>query len=373
MSFEPTYTYLSEHLPGVAGQYKVHPDDFIVEEHPLYLPSGEGEHLYLWIEKVDVSAPFLQKQLRQHLGVDRQDIGMAGRKDRFARTRQWISLPARDIESPEALVGPLTDNIEVLEVSRHRNKLKMGHLKGNHFTLVIRHLPELSHETLIARVEAKFALLNQMGMPNYYGPQRFGHQGQTFELGVGLLKNESWAKKVVRKNKSLRQLAYNAVQSAHFNMYLMLRMQQNCWRRVLPGDVMQLRDSNSVFVVQPEDVEEVQARFDRAEVCWTGPMIGRQAIQAQFEALELEQRAADALAFDDALLSALRRQLPGQRRAGIIYPDAFVWSIDGLNEEKLLSEKVLTLKFFLPSGSYASILCEEFFCSTPESSDAIAI
>src|SRR5262245_25557226 len=154
-------------LPGIGGRVKTEVEDFDVEEVPAYEPSGAGEFLYLWVEKRDMGAEYFTRLVAKRLGIVAGEVGSAGLKDRRAVTRQWISVPTA-VESRLAdLEG---DGIRVLRVSRHTNKLRPGHLHGNRFSIVIRDVPPEAATALPAIV----ARLQERGLPNYYGTQRFG-------------------------------------------------------------------------------------------------------------------------------------------------------------------------------------------------------
>jgi tRNA pseudouridine13 synthase len=141
-----TMPFLTAILPGIGGQMRAFPEDFQVEEHPLYLPCGEGEHLYVKIKKRLLSTPDLVLRLSSVLGVKAQAIGVAGLKDARAVTTQMVSLLG---VTPELLDRLKLDeqllSVEVL--GRHRNRLRPGHHAGNHFRLVIRDVATHACET----------------------------------------------------------------------------------------------------------------------------------------------------------------------------------------------------------------------------------
>src|SRR4051812_48164346 len=126
---------LTRDLPGTGGVLKTVPEDFVVEEIPAYLPSGEGSHTYLWIEKRGRTTDEAVRALCDALKAKARDAGTAGMKDRHAVTRQWVSVP--DVDPARALAVAV-DGVKVLLAQRHGNKLKTGHLRGNRFTLVVR-------------------------------------------------------------------------------------------------------------------------------------------------------------------------------------------------------------------------------------------
>src|SRR5262245_63809900 len=159
-------------LPGIGGRIKAAPEDFEVEELPAYAPSGQGEFLYLWVEKRAMGAEYFVRQVARRLDVPPADVGTAGLKDRHAVTRQMVSLPARAEPNLPRLDGV---GIRLLSVSRHTNKLKPGHLHGNRFSILIREPVPDAAPHLPALVER----LRASGLPNFYGPQRFGRDGET--------------------------------------------------------------------------------------------------------------------------------------------------------------------------------------------------
>ena len=175
-------------LPPViaAIRIRVEESDFSVEEIPSYEPSGTGDHAWLWVEKRGLSSPQMISLLSQQLQIPGGEIGLAGQKDRWAVTRQYVSVPGRYATPASTIDLPM---LKVLKVTMHRNKLKTGHLKGNRFRLVLR--PEVgrsfSPEDLAAVLE-RLQSLQSTGFPNYYGAQRFGHGGNTIQDGLRLLK-----------------------------------------------------------------------------------------------------------------------------------------------------------------------------------------
>jgi tRNA pseudouridine13 synthase len=325
------------------GELKNDPDDFEVEEIPAYEPSGEGKHLYLWIEKRDVSADHLQVHLSRTLGCARLDIGMAGLKDRRAVTRQWVSVPAKC----ETNLGQVDiDGIRVLKSSRHRNKLRTGHLKGNRFRIMLRNaIPDS-----LPAAETIAAHLRSQGMPNFYGDQRFGLDGETLSLGHALLTGAKSSRDVPpAKRRFLVRLAYSAMQSELFNETLAGRMRDGLLHQVLAGDVMQVTASGGVFIVDNAEIE--QARFQANETTITGPMFGPDmkapsGAVAEREAAVLQRWQLSAGDFERS-----RKFTSGTRRPYLV-------RLDDLQIE--LIESSLRLEFSLPSGAYATSVVREF-------------
>jgi tRNA pseudouridine13 synthase len=331
----PSLPYLTPDLPGVGGRIKVEPSDFEVEEVPAYEPAGTGEHLFLWIEKTDLGAEYFIRQVARRLGIPNGEVGTAGLKDRRAVTRQWVSVPATCEPALPQLEG---QGIRLLRVSRHSNKLKPGHLRGNRFRVLIRDAdPAVDPEPVLARVR-------DHGLPNFYGPQRFGRDGETAALGMSLLKGEQ----VKVRNPFLRKLALSAAQSLLFNSYLARRLADGLLRTVLAGDVMAKWPAGGMFTA--EDVPTEQARFDRRETVTAGPMFGRKTFPAKAIAAEREAAVLADAGLSRSSFEGFGKLVMGTRRHNLVYVDdlSAVREGDGIR-----------LTFSLPAGSYATVLLGE--------------
>ncbi len=333
------------HLGGIGGVYKSKPEDFVVEEVPAYEPSGEGEHVYLWVECVGASTPWATKRIAKAFGVKPRDVGVAGFKDRVAVTRQWVSLPGKGLE-PSEMLGEVCEGVTVLEASRHKNKLKRGHLKGNRFELVVREVGEGALE----RARAIMAELESGGAPNYYGEQRFGKEGETLRMGLGVMRGTEHV-----RDRKLRRLCVNAVQSALFNDALVERVGAGTLGAVEAGDVMGLRTSGGVFRVEEDEVEQAQSRLDAGELVVTGPMFGPKMIRPAggVDAREEAFLVARGLGRDE--FDGVGSMAPGGRRPYVVYPKEVSLEGDG---------DTLTMRFFLPSGAYATVILEEIMRGT---------
>ncbi len=175
------HPYLTSHIPGVGGTIKETPDDFIVEEIPSYLPCGSGEHCYLVIEKRGMTTLEAIRRIANGLKVPEREIGYAGMKDAVGVTRQTISIQRI---TPEKAVALELAGIQILSSARHTNKLKLGHLKGNRFQITVRGVAENSENTIQSILE----ILQKRGVPNYFGPQRYGSQHNSHLIGLAMLK-----------------------------------------------------------------------------------------------------------------------------------------------------------------------------------------
>lgn len=336
--------YLTASIPGCGGTLKSDPEDFVVEELPAYEPSGEGEHLFLWVEKRDVAADDLVRHIADVMGFNKDDVGVAGMKDRRAVTRQYVSVPAA---CEDRLAAIDTDSIRVLSSSRHGNKLRTGHLRGNHFEITLR---DVNCRTDCQSVRQMADTSSTQGFPNYYGEQRFGIDGETLTLGLDLLTGRRKPRAIPhRQRRFLLRLALSSVQSALFNEILAQRLQDGLLHTVLAGDVMQVRASGGPFVADEVSVE--QTRFDAGETVITGPMFGPKMRRPIGPAAEWEMEMLDRFDLTREHFSAWKRLLPGTRRPLLAFAS-------GLAIEQTGSD--LRLVFSLDRGVYATTLLREF-------------
>jgi tRNA pseudouridine13 synthase len=334
--------YLTADLPGIGGTIKDRPEDFVVEEVPAYVPSGEGEFLYLWVEKRGLSAEQMTSHLARELKIAIQDIGVAGLKDRHAVTRQWISVPAR---CEARLSDQPHPQISVLQRDRHRNKLRPGHLRGNRFSILVRNLaPDgPSRATAIADI------LRTAGVPNYYGEQRFGRDAETLQLGLDLLQGTKKPGDIPRaRRKFLLKLALSSVQAALFNQALAARMADRLLDRVLAGDVMQVAATGGPFVV--EDPEREQPRLDAREIILTGPMFGPKMKAPGGEPAEREARLLAAAGLTLESFAEYANLTSGTRRPYVFWPEDLALRVE---------PEGLRVDVSLPAGAYATVLLRE--------------
>ena len=328
---------LTPDLPGCGGVIRARDEDFEVEEVPSYEPSGSGEHLFLWIEKRGMAPEYFSRTIAQRLGTHPGNIGTAGLKDRHAVTRQWVSVP-KDCEPRVAKLDG--DGIRVLRTGLHNNKLKPGHLHGNRFNILIRNTDASKQESVGAIV----GRIREQGLPNFYGPQRFGRGGSTVELGFQCLAGR--APKRIRP--FLFRFALSAVQSLLFNDYLGRRLRDGLYRTVLDGDVMAKWPFGGMFVAK--DVAAEQARFDAKEIVTAGPMYGTKTFPAEGTAAAREEAVLRDNGMSLASFGGFGKLVLGTRRHNMVYLDDLtaVWEPDGLR-----------LRFTLPAGCYATVLLRE--------------
>lgn len=323
---------------------------FEVEEVPLYLPDGSGDHLYLWIEKRGLTTGYMVEQLSRCLGVSIRDIGVAGQKDRHAVTRQWVSVP-RSSESrlPEIQLP----GVEILKVDAHRNKLKTGHLRGNRFRLIVSPSSVELDDSLVQRAQLRMQELEQKGFPSYYGSQRFGHQGSTIREGLGLLTGQR-SLRTSGGGKSFSRLALNAVQSAHFNLVTAERVRNHSIDTVLPGDVVIRKGGTRPYLHDPDQTSDRSHQLIPA-----GPMWGPKMVSASGPVYEAECMALGRLGLQGDEFLKFKSLCEGARRPMLEFPvDGSVSRLEDSTPAGSVSSLLLT--FELNAGMYATTLLREF-------------
>jgi len=328
--------YLTADLPGTGGTLRHAPADFVVEEVPLYPAEGAGPHLYISLTREGMSTPRVQEMLAALFHLSPRQIGYAGLKDRNARVTQTFSLPGLEPDAAQRIASEL-EGIRVNWARQHRNKLKRGHLLGNRFTIVIRGVGS----DALRRAQAIVGQLQVAGVPNYFGPQRFGREGDNARRGREALFGKG------PRDRWLRSFLISAFQSLLFNRYLALRLQRGLFDRLLAGDIAKKEETGGLFTV--ENPADEQARYFRGEIHFTGPVFGGKMWAAEREAgvLEMEVLAESGVTLADFA----RKRVPGTRRPGRVW----------VPEIRLQAgqEGVLSLRFFLRKGAFATSLLRE--------------
>ncbi len=317
------------------------PETFTVEEIPAYLPSGEGTHLFLWVEKRGLTTLDVIARVAAALGVNGRDVGYAGLKDRHALTRQWLSVPGVDPE--RALALPADGGWAIQQAVRHPHKLRLGHLRGNRFEVVLRGESGDADPADLRALEAAVARVVAEGVPNRFGAQRFGSDGDNAAAGLALLRGQRR-----ERDRRRRRLLLSALQSAVFNRTLVLRAAGGPLTRLRGGDVLQKTDTGGLFVTT--DLAIDQARVDRGEVLPTGPLPGGREIDPPpgSEAAALEDEAIAAVGATREDFARAGRELPGARRPVIVRA----------SELTLHAGAQPRLTFSLPAGAYATVLVD---------------
>jgi len=332
--------YITKNQQGIGGEIKTVPEDFIVDEIPAYEPSGTGEHLFIHITKKGITTKDVQKALAHKFNIKMKDVEFAGIKDKHALTSQFFSAWLLDKQDPE-LVYSLEEElpVKINSAKFHQRKIKKGHLWGNQFDILIRNIDSSTEEAL-ERTHKIISEIHKQGLPNFYGTQRFGIEGDNAQQGFEILKGERNI-----RNKWLKRFLLSSFQSHVFNHYLCKRIEQGLFSQIMPGDIAKKQDTGGIFVV--EDQETDQQRFDRKEICFTGPMFGKKMTPAQDEALSFEQAIMEE---NNITTEEFRKaKVNGTRRAGIILPQISASS----------EEEGIRVKFSLPKGAFATIVLRE--------------
>lgn len=323
------------------------PEDFQVEEIPAYPPSGEGTHCFITIRKTGLTTPEAVRRIASALEVDPRGAGHAGMKDRHAVTVQTVSLPFPESRDLDQAVGGLSvPGVEVLGAARHGHKLKPGHLRGNRFTITLRQLDEAALEPTAQRLLE----LGRRGVPNAYGPQRFGRDGANPARALSWLGGESRGP----RNRSEQRMLFSAVQSMLFNRVLARRVRDGSWETVLPGDLAKKHDSGGLFLVPlaGAELEEARQRASAAEISPTGPMFGPKMRWPEGEVAEIEREVLQEVFDPPSRLDAFKKLGQGTRR-----PLRLLLEQPSSTAEP--AGGALTVAFVLPKGGYATTVLAE--------------
>jgi len=392
------HSYLTADIPGSGGSIKESAEDFIVSEIPAYEPCGTGEHLYLTIEKRGITTLEAIRRLAVALKIPERDIGYAGMKDAVGITRQTISLQR---VSAEAALALSLDGIKVLSAVRHTNKLKLGHLKGNRFRIIVRGVNAAS----AAAVHDVLHVLKTRGVPNYFGYQRYGAQGNSHLIGAAMLrcdwrgavdglmgnsaavrdeewraaidayrqghvsealqrmprhcrserdvlqrlqaKPDAWEKAFAAIHPRLKKLYLSAFQSSLFDQVVELRLP--CIDQIQVGDLAWKHLNGACFLV--EDLAAEAPRAAAFEISASGPMFGSRMTEPAGAVRELEQGvlATSGISLESFDCGGGVR-MEGERRPVRVPLGEPSFALEGDR---------LTLEFSLPKGSYATSVVRE--------------
>jgi tRNA pseudouridine13 synthase len=337
--------FVTPEIDALGGTVRTEPSDFVVEEIPLYEPKDDGQHVYVRLTREGRTTREVVDGLADLFDVPASTIGYAGLKDREARARQTFSLDSAKFDRPKPNDEEVGDRIEeALDVEveyarRHRNKLRRGHLIGNRFRIAVR---EPDSDAFTERVEKIAEAIVERGLPNFYGAQRFGADGENAERGRRIIAGEDFAGPGWK-----RRLLCNAYQSELFNRWLCERIERDGFDRLLEGDIAKKVDTGGLFEV--ERLDEEQPRFERRDITFTGPIYGGDLWEATGPAGELEGEILASTDFD--LADFDRSGLSSSRRRGRIH-------VDEIGVEA--GDARYTLRFELPKGAYATTVLREF-------------
>ncbi|EPT8955056.1 tRNA pseudouridine(13) synthase TruD [Cronobacter sakazakii] len=333
--------------PQGQGRLKASPSDFQVVEDLGFAPDGDGEHLLVRIRKTGCNTRAVADALAKFLGIAAREVSFAGQKDKYAVTEQWLCarLPGKEMPAMRAFT---LEGCEVLEFARHRCKLRLGALKGNRFSLVLR---DITHRD---EIEQRLSLISEKGVPNYFGPQRFGRGGSN------IYQAKRWAQTgQPPRERNKRGFALSAARSLMFNTLVSERLQRFGVNQVMDGDALQLAGRGSWFVATPEELTDLQARVDNGELLITAALPGCGDWGTQHAALTFEQTT---LADETELLTLLTREkVEAARRAMLLFPRELRWQWQ--------DNATLEVSFWLPAGSFATSVIRELFNTADDVSD----
>ena len=320
-------------VPKQTALLKAEFADFVVKEKLGYDFSGEGEFVVVKVRKTNANTIFVGEKLAEFAGISARNMSYAGLKDRHGVTEQWFSLHMPGKTTPDFSQFHV-EGVEILAVSRHQRKIRIGSLQGNYFEILLRNAVE-SDELKVRLKNLAFC-----GFPNYFMDQRFGHDGQN------LMQALRWAKGEIQvKDRKKRSFYLSAARSEVFNLIVSARIQQGDIQRVLPKDIVQLRHSQRWFVVdENEDLAGLQQRLRQNDIVLTAALIGDNMPPTNCAEMQIIQQHS-------ALLHLMKQErVKPMRRAMLMFAEDFTWAFN---------PQGLALRFFLPAGSYATALIRE--------------
>ena len=320
--------------PVLSAFFRSRPEDFQVEEVDGFEPAGQGEHLLLTVEKRGMNTVHAAKRIARWAGIPEMGVGYAGMKDRHAVTRQRFSVHFPKRVAPD-LAGLVSDDLRVLASVWHNRKLPRGALKGNRFVLLLRGV-----EGDPAAIGQRLQAIASQGLPNYFGEQRFGREGDNVESARRMFAGE-------RVHRDQRSIYLSAARSEIFNAVLGARVADGSWASGAEGDVWMLDGTQSVFGPEPAS-DELAARAARQDIHPTGPMWGLGELRPTGAVRAVEQTASAPFADLRAGLEAAG--LKQERRALRVRVDGLAWQWPEPGQ--------LQLAFGLSPGAYATGLLE---------------
>lgn len=325
--------YLQKIPPKQTALLKAECADFVVKEQLGYDMSGDGEFVAVKVRKTDCNTLFVGEQLAKFAGISARNMSYAGLKDRKAVSEQWFSLQMPGQPTPDFSQFSL-EGVEILEVTRHQRKIRIGSLQGNHFEILLRNAEETDE------LKVRLDFLAKNGFPNYFTEQRFGRDGNNLTQAL------RWANGEIKiKDRNKRSFYLSAARSEIFNLIVSKRMELDLAQQILLGDVLQLNGSHSWFLVdESEDLAQLQQRLAQQDVLLTAPLIGEE----EKSAVDFEN---EIFAQYQALFALMRQErMKAARRPILMQPQQFQWQFE---------PNGLRLQFDLPAGSYATALIRE--------------
>ncbi len=351
-------------LPPIEqATYKAKTEDFVVNEILELDFTGEGEHLWLHIQKSGVNTAYLAKLLSEWAEIPLRDVGYSGLKDRQALTTQWFSLRIPKKQLPASEFAPTDikeqETVEILAQHWHNKKLNRGTHRANQFIITLRDLEFGKADQ--SQIEAHLQTISKTGVPNYFGPQRFGFGGNNIKEALNLFVRDSVKvlantasnhapskKKSKRKGAPREQnsMELSAARSLIFNEILAARVRDGSWDVGVNGEVFNLNGSGSIFASEQID-ETLRERLASGDIHPTAVMWGIGNDKIADAAAELENNVVQQNALLTKLARGLeQREVKAQRRALRLPIEDLSW--------QWTEQQTLVLSFTLTTGSFAT-------------------
>ncbi|WP_068712062.1 tRNA pseudouridine(13) synthase TruD [Vibrio tritonius] len=328
--------------PTAKAKLKALPEHFQVVEDLGYPLSGSGDFLMVHIRKTGENTSFVANELAKACGVKSKDVSWAGLKDRHAVTEQWlcVHLPGKSFPNL-ALFQIEHPTIEVLEMTRHNRKLRPGDLQANHFVVTLSEVSDVSD------VLARLAVVKEQGVPNYFGSQRFGRDGNN------LHEARRWGRENVRtRNQKQRSMYLSAARSWIFNHIVSQRIEQQVFNTVMAGDLV--LSAGEAVLADSAQLPTLQQQVESEMAAISAALAGDNALPTQGAAQQLEQSCLDA---EDDLMALIRgNRMRHDRRAISLKAKDLVWEVDN---------DMIKLSFTLDSGSFATSIVRELIEEIP--------
>jgi tRNA pseudouridine13 synthase len=327
------------HGPSLGpARFKSRPDDFVVEEILGFEPTGEGEHCLVWVEKIDRNTNDVAAEFAKKLGIRKRLVNHCGLKDRHGVTRQWFNLHLPGKPSPSAAELDY-EGVRVLSITRNLRTLRRGCHQGNRFAIRLRDCTFTPDAAAV-----RWQKIIDHGVPNYFGPQRFGRDGGNIDQATRLMSGE-----IEVRDRALRGILISAARSCLFNAFIAKRIELGTWDVPMDGEVFGFADKRSLVIpdnLRGDEVERVRLGvLELTAPLWgTGELLSRGQVKAFEESV--------AASFPDFVSGLAQYNLQQERRVIRLRPEASQLSWE--------NENTLLLQFSLPTGTYATTLLREF-------------
>ncbi len=336
---EENYAYTKLNITAVL---KLNPEDFMVTEQLSFKPDGSGKHAFLWIEKKSLNTQHVIQLLSEFTGLAAKHIGYAGLKDKQSISRQWFSINLEGLMEPDwqEFSHP---SVTIKQVTYHNKKLKIGSLTANQFIILLRDIMPQNKD----KIEHRLSIISQQGVPNYYGPQRFGINNQNIS------KAQDWFEGKIKIHQwSQKSIILSAARSKLFNQLLSQRLEKYGWNQLISGEVMMLDGTQSIFAVPEHSDAEIISRFHEADIHPTLALWGQGKLKSCLDLLILENNSKEL--FSKWCIGLENKGLKQQRRAIRVIPKKM--------KSTWIEGKYLQLEFSLPKGCYATSVLRELVC-----------